>query len=413
MTTFERLLQPVMPILERIEQKRHRHGLERLTWLDFVRILVYYFTVRPGSLRSLEVALATADPALHLPKAKRSTLSDAFWRFPARLLRQAWQEALHHLQLPSIPELELIGTAHIVDGSEFPVIGGIYWHPVQDLIPHVKLHLALHANQMAPVDFLLTHDKGNERDALRRLLKAEVLYVLDRGYFSFALCRDILRARADFVMHIYNNTRPTTVLEPLPVTLPEALHDLYEDLQDRKVTFGHPAVADRALHLITFRLGPTHYALLTNRFDLTTYQIILLYAYRWQIELIFRNLKHLLPGLQPITASSNGLANYFAAMFLTTLLHMSLRADTLQQGGKRPPSSPAQEPSLAPKASPSRQPQRPSAWGPAARFLAGIAKQLTLFWRITKHWLETLACVLHWHFDRNVIDLLNKYALCT
>ena len=337
MTTFERLLQPVMPILQRIEHQRHRHGLERLTWLDFVRILVYYFTVRPGSLRSLEVALATADPALRLPKAKRSTLSDAFWRFPARLLRQAWQEALHHLQLPAIPELALIESVHIVDGSEFPVIGGIYWNQIHDSIPRVKLHLALHLNQMLPVDFLLTHDKDNERNVLRRLLKAGVLYILDRGYFSFALCRDILQAQADVVMRVYNNIRPAQILETLPVTLPEALEGLYEDLRDQKVTFAHAAVAERPLRLITFRLGHTRYALLTNRFDLSTYQVILLYAYRWQIELIFRHLKHILPGLQPITATSNGLANYFAAMFLTTLLHMHLRATTLQEAGHRPP----------------------------------------------------------------------------
>ncbi len=413
MTTFEKLLSPVMPILERIESQRRRHGLEKLTWLDFVRILVYYFTVRSGSLRSLEVDLATADPALHLPKAKRSTLSDAFWRFPARLMRQAWQEALHHLQLPALPALHLIGTVHVVDGSDFPVMGRISWDHVHDLIPRVKLHLALHVNQMRPVDFLLTHDQGNERDALRRLLQAGVLYVLDRGYFAFALCRDILEAQADFVMRIYNNIQPASVLEELPVTLPEALHDLYIDIRDCKVLFKHPAVANQPLRLITFRLGQTRYALLTNRFDLSTYQVILLYAYRWQIELIFRNLKHLLSGLKPIAATPNGLANYFAAMFLTTLLHMHLRATTLQEEGYQLPLSADQEPSLPSKVSPSPHPQRPSAQKPVARFLAGIRQQLTLFWRITKHWLEVLARVLHWPFNQRVITLLNMYALRT
>ena len=120
-----------------------------------------------------------------------------------------------------------------------------------------------------------------------------------------------------------------------------------------------------------------------------------------------------MPGLQPITATSNGLANYFAAMFLTTLLHMHLRATTLQEAGHQPPPSSAQEPARTVKASPSPQPQRPSADAQVARFLAGIAQQLTLFWRITKHWLEALARVLHWPFDQNFVQLLNKYALCT
>lgn len=413
MTTFERLLAPIRPILERIEQERPRHGLERFTWLDFVRVLVYYFTVRPDSLRSLEVKLATADAALQLPAVKRSTLSDAFWRFPARLLHQAWREALQTLALPQIPELTLIGSVQVVDGSEFPVMGGIYWDHIQDVIPRIRLHLSLCLNAMVPVDFLLTPAKGSEREALRQRLQAGVLYVLDRGYFSFPLCRDILKAEADFVLRIYNTIRPQEVLQTLPVSLPAALEGLYEDLCDCQVRFAHAAVAERPLRLITFRLGQTRYALVTNRLDLSTYQVILLYAYRWQIELIFRYLKHILPGLKPITATRNGLANYFAAMFLTTLLHMHLHITTLGEAGHTPPQGASEEGALADKASMSREAARPSSQPEVARFLAGIGQRLAPYWRITKHWLEALASVLHWVYDGKVIALLNKYALCT
>jgi hypothetical protein len=33
MTVFDKLLEPVLPILEEIEQTRRKHGNETLTWL--------------------------------------------------------------------------------------------------------------------------------------------------------------------------------------------------------------------------------------------------------------------------------------------------------------------------------------------------------------------------------------------
>ncbi len=45
-TVFDRLLAPVMPILQRIEHERPKHGNETLAWLELVRTLVYFFTRR-------------------------------------------------------------------------------------------------------------------------------------------------------------------------------------------------------------------------------------------------------------------------------------------------------------------------------------------------------------------------------
>ena len=413
MTTFEELLSPAQPILENIERQRHRHGLERFTWLDFVRVLVYYFTVRPGSLRSLVTRLETADSALELPVVKRSTLSDAFMRFPASLMRQAWQETLRRVQLPEIPELALIGSVHVADGSELPIMGGIFWDHVSKEISRFKLHLDLRLNDMLPVEFLLSAAKGGERQALRQILRPGVLYVLDRGYFSFAFCKEMLLAEADFVMRIYNNIAPREILETLPVSLPSELSGVYQDLQDRKVRFANKAVSDRPLRLVTFRLGDVRYALLTNRFDLTTFQVILLYAYRWQVELMFRYIKHVLSNAEPITLTPNGLANYFAAMFLTTLLHMHLQKKSLEAEGHLPPPLEDEDAWLAEKATPSHSRERPSSQAKVAHFLAGIGQRLLLYWRITKHWLEVLASVLHRPFDEKVISLLNKYAFAT
>jgi hypothetical protein len=38
MTVFDKLLEPVLPILEEIEQTRRKHGNETLTWLTSKRL---------------------------------------------------------------------------------------------------------------------------------------------------------------------------------------------------------------------------------------------------------------------------------------------------------------------------------------------------------------------------------------
>jgi hypothetical protein len=125
MTVFDALLAPVMPILQDIEQQRRTHGNETLRWLDFVRILVFFFTERCASRNALVVALENADPALALPQAPAMTLTDAFQRFPPTLLRQALSRLIHQIERPIIPELSLIGDIDAVDGSYFPVMGGM------------------------------------------------------------------------------------------------------------------------------------------------------------------------------------------------------------------------------------------------------------------------------------------------
>src|SRR4029079_18998554 len=122
MTVFDTLLAPVMPILQQIEAGRKKHHNEEFLWVDFVRILVFYFTKRCGSLNALIVALENADPALELPAVPKMTLSDAFRRFPSTLMRQALTSLIANLTLPENRELALIGAVRAGDGSAFRLL---------------------------------------------------------------------------------------------------------------------------------------------------------------------------------------------------------------------------------------------------------------------------------------------------
>ena len=411
MTVFDRLLAPVLPILSQIEATRPKHGNETLAWLDLVRALVYFFTKRCGSRNAWAVALANADPALHLPAVPRMTLSDGLRRFPPLLLRQAVYELLASRNLLTHPELAFLGELYPVDGSEFPLINGMTLPKSNEQMQRVKLHLQFSLNHLVAVDFLLGVHEASERQAVRRLLKKGATYVLDRGYMAFALLKDIITAQAFVVMRAYQNIVVETVTE-LPVQVPAYVRQHWCHIRDRMVRSDHPDAQGIVFRLIEFTIGSTTYKLITNHTDLTTFQVMLLYAYRWQIELIFRFFKHSLDGQNVINIYPWGIENYFASMFLTTILHLYFKQDCLREGGFVPATDPELAQQLPEEAIPeSREAERPTKQPIIARFMGVANERLALFWKLPRHWLSTLAEHLYRRFTSEVIQIFNQRAL--
>ena len=422
MTVFDKLLAPVMPILHSIEQQRRKHGNETLRWIEFVRILVFFFTERCASRNALVVALENADPNLNLLPVPAMTLTDAFQRFPPKLLRQALSHLIHQIEQPIIPELTLIGDIDAVDGSYFPVMGGMSYVRNTDT-PRVKLHLDFNLSRLLAVDFVIGSATSNERQAYRTMLRASVTYVLDRGYMAFALLRDSIAAQAHVIMRACNNIVVET-LEELTVDLPVQLQQHWTDIHDRRVRSSHEDAQGIEFRLVEFTVGPSSYKLITDRFDLSTFQVILIYAYRWQIELAFRFFKHTMNGLKVITQSHWGIENYFAGMFLTALLHLEFKRDCLEMDGYSAGSTTntvgrsetvSDDTTVSAdsdqQVQPSRDATRPSANSTVAYFLARLNQPLALFWKIPKYWLATLTDYLHRQFTSDVVKILNKRAL--
>ena len=411
MTVFDTLLAPVMPILQQIEAGRKKHHNETFLWIDFVRILVFYFTKRCGSLHSLTVALENANPVLGLPVVPKMTLSDAFRRFPSTLMRQALTSLIPKLNLPENPELALIGPIRAGDGSEFPIVGGMTLPKSSERVPSMKLHLIFNVNQMIVAYFLVDSAGSSERSAIRTMLHAGVTYVLDRGYMAFDLLRDIITAQAFVVMRAYNNIVVETVKE-LPITLPAHVAGHWTHVRDRIVQSAHPDAAGVFFRLVECTVGATTYRLIMNRTDITTFQVIILYAYRWQIELIFRFFKHTLNGIEVITQSKKGIDTFFAAMFLTAIIHLYFKIDCLDQGGHLPPTIlDVQHDPQDNRTQISTDPMRSTTHLAIAALMARINDKLALFWKIPKHWLSTVSDYLSHAFTPLVREKFNKRAL--
>lgn len=405
-TTFDMLLQPVMTAIKAIEENRTVHHRETLSFMAFVRLLLYYFVKGSGSGRQLLTDTLSAASELGLAPVRRSTFFDAFNRFPVDWFVNLLTTVLTAVTWKAIPELDALGKLYCVDGSLFPALATMLWAEYKSNSAAVRLHLCFELNRMLAVQFVVGAGNSNEKDALRQMLAAGVTYIADRGYVCFQLLADIVAAQAHFVIRMKANL-VHTVSATWALDLPEVVQTIFTQVSDQWVQLtGAPGQA--SYRLVTFWVGAEQYLVLTDRLDLTTFQVILLYAYRWQVELIFRFLKRTLNGLHLISTSPEGVTIQFYVLLLAALLELRLKqACVANYESRQPPSPPAcatlqMVPGLMVPLN-----QLKSARGQT--FLATVGEKLHRYWKISIHWLITLRNLLAQPFDQRA----NRLLACT
>ena len=407
-TTFSELCEPIDPFLEQHERDHPPHHREALHFAEFVRKLVYHFAKNCESGRQLVTDLETAPPELELGEVKRSTFFDAFQRFPVVWFANLLAFLLAAVVWQAIPELDALGKLYCVDGSIFPAIASMLWAEYTSSHRAIRLHLCFELNRMIPAHFLVDTGKSNEKKALLKMLEAGVTYIADRGYVSFPLMAAIAAADAFFIIRAKANLVYQRV-ERLPVTLPDTVRHIFLHVTDQRVRLTN-AKGKPIYRLVSFYVGQERYLILTNRLGLTTFQIILLYAYRWQVELIFRFLKRSLNGLHLLSHSEEGVTIHFYALLITALLELRLKQKCVAICEARQTTS-------APSASADDTPAIAGlmidpellAGARGSTFLATVGAKLNRYWKISKDWLTALRNFLHQPFTYRVVFALGRY----
>ena len=406
-TTFDVLFHPLEAFLAQHERDHPSHHREKLSFRKFVWTLVYHFAKGCASGRQLLTDAATAEPELELGEVKRATFFDAFQRFPATWFASALSFLLTTVVWQAIPELDALGKLYCVDGSVFPAIASMLWAEYTSQHRAIRLHLCFELNRMIPAHFLVGTGKSNEKKALLQMLEAGVTYIADRGYLSFPLLAAIVAAQAFFIVRAKSNLVYTRVRR-LPVTLPSTVQHLFQHVTDQYVRLSN-AKGCPIYRLVSFHVGRERYLILTNRLDLTTFQVILLYAYRWQVELIFRFLKRSMNGLHLLSHSETGVTIHFYALLITALLQLRLKqqcvacCETLSPTG----ASSLPETNQPAIAGLMIDPER-LAGTRGNTFLATVGEKLHRYWKISKHWLVALRNVLTRPFDYQVVMALGR-----
>jgi hypothetical protein len=406
--TFYELCEPIDSFLEQHEHEHPPHHLEKLHFADFVRKLIYHFTKNCESGRQLVIDLETAPPELKLDEVKRSTFFDAFRRFPVVWFASLLAFLLAAVPWQAIPELDALGKLYCVDGSLFPAIATMLWAEYTSQHRAIRLHFCLELNRMIPAHFLVDTGNSNEKKVLLKMLEAGVTYIADRGYLSFSLLAAIEAANAFFVIRAKVNLVYQRI-ERLSVTLPDTVRHIFRHVTDQRVRLRN-AKGKPIYRLVSFYVGRERYLILTNRLELTTFQVILLYAYRWQVELVFRFLKRSLNGLHLLSSSRRGVTIHFYALLLTALLELRLKQKcvTICESTQTTRASSAFTDNTPAIAGLMINPEQLSG-ARGSTFLATVGQKLKRYWKISRDWLTALRNFLPQPFTYRVVFALGKY----
>jgi hypothetical protein len=328
-TAFDALLAPLSDALEKIGNSVDaKTKSKKLFFADFVRSLLFGFSIQVPSLRRLILELETNQDAqaLNLPAFKKSTLSDGFQRFSVKYFDYLYKILLAQAELRPISDetLQKIGMLRAIDGSIFPVMKTMDWAAFRRKRKALKIHLELSINSLCVTNYLIGTGNSNERKALLDMIEIAVTYICDRGYFSFDVVNTIHKFGAFFIFRLKKNYK-IELIERLELT--GTIPDCFLNLTDELVQFAsNPLKTDAAIfRIVRFQIQKTHFIICTNRRDLTTLEIILCYAYRWQIELFFKYLKRSLGAIHLFSNTRNGAKVYLILMLIFALLQLIMQ----------------------------------------------------------------------------------------
>ncbi len=314
------------PLLKRLHDdgcERDRAGNRQLHYDQYcLLMLLYLFNPVVTSLRGIQQAseLKNVQRKLGCRRASLGSLSEATGVFDAARLREIASELGEQLQpIAQDKRLQDIQqTMTLVDGTliaALPRIMEASWRKANTGSGMVKWRLHTHFEVLrgVPTRIDITPDGGGEHDeraVLEKVLEADRLYVMDRGYAKFKLFDRIVAAKSSYVCRIRDNS----VWETVEERYRNDDAPLNGIISDEVVRFSsHPAGRrpDHLARVICVRINP-HTSrgkyrggssgvdsdgilrIVTNLLDVPAETISLIFLKRWGIEIFFRFFKHIL-----------------------------------------------------------------------------------------------------------------------
>ncbi len=327
-------------LIQRIEQQldgldaHYPHGNRELKFQHVaVAHLIAFFNPTIDSLRQIEdlTEVAANRRRFRLPRLARSTLSDAQRLFDPALLAPLVEQLKQKLEIrPDDPRLDQLSREILaVDGSFFAMASRVAWAISGRSKPEdpaknpgqIRLDFHLDVRSGVPVHATVTGGQESEQAALARSIRSGCFYLIDRGFQSFGLLSDILRADSDFAVRWRKDIVYDVVAERrlLPADL---LAHVERDQEIRIPSPRAKKLRGKRLRLVQIRSPEQDepVLLVTNRLDLSAEMIGVLYRHRWQIELFFRWLKCMANFKHFFSESANGVTLQVYAAIIGTLL---------------------------------------------------------------------------------------------
>ena len=316
-------------------------------------LLLYFFNPVVTSLRGVQFAseLERVQKQLGVKRSSLGSLSEGAQVFEPDLAKGLFEQLAKQAGAADAPRrpagVPAAWSLVAADGTLLDALPRMLW--ALWLGPHehaVKLHFQFDVLRGVPTDMALTPGNGNERETLAAHLRADCLYLLDRGYRDYAFFQKIIDAGSSFVARVQSNAvyevaetrelsaaaRAAGVVSDEVVWLggKKTGPCLRQPLRLVKVHVKNPhahGLKPRGAHVDgkskCIRTSEEEFDLwlLTDRLDLAAEIIALLYQYRWQVELFFRWFKCVLGCKHLLSQSERGIRiEIYAALIASVLI---------------------------------------------------------------------------------------------
>lgn len=394
MMTFEKIIEPVIPLIkEEGNRLRNDEQLYKLSLYYFMISLIYAVINKTKSIRLLITEIKTNPDLKNLGfvLASPSMYSEAFSRYKPEIFERIFAKLIEIVEIKDIPEIGTLGRFMLFDGSLFPAFKDMVWARYTSKCQALKMHLAYELNRMIPVQFISSEANYSERKVLMELLEAGVTYIMDRGYLAFDIFKQLSENQAFFITRVRCNVRASiqTVLE---VNIPESWNFHLSEVTDAIVVFSGDK-SKTTYRLVCFYVFGEWYRITTNRFDLKTSEIIIFYAYRWQVELFFRCIKRTLDALHLWNHEPNGVKIQFYIYLIVYVLLIYFKQtiikekESQEEAQQTAAESSSKTPDHLRKAGSSRLPVEHN-------LVSFLGSKLKKFWKISIHWLTCIKNLL-------------------
>ena len=160
----------------------------------------------------------------------------------------------------------------------------------------IKVHTVINVDETVPKLVWFTHSASNDHVLLSKLkMDANTIYVFDKGYNDYKAFLKFSNNNTGFVTRIKDNAVYETIIQK---EIEEHIHSgvLEDEIIELTVKDGE-SVSKLKLRKIRFydRELKREFEFITNLFEMRADLVAAIYKLRWQIELLFKQLKQNFP----------------------------------------------------------------------------------------------------------------------
>lgn len=300
---------------EKILEISRKYGGERYvkSFDGYTHLLTMLYAViqRFDSLREIETSMTAEVRKLkHLgieSVPKRSTLSDANARRSEKFFEEVYRElyaakkgqlssdSRHNVGKEWMKRLRIIDSTTITLFSN-AIFKGVGRHPKTGKKKGgIKVHSVIQANEGVPCDVQFTSAATHDSFMLApSYYNHKDIVTLDRAYINYAKFEELTERGVVYVTKMKKNLKFEVLVDYMYQDPQGLMQDREQVVVFRKDGINHVA------RLITYvdtkkAKSPKLVSLLTNDFDMSVETIIDIYRQRWQIELLFKQIKQNFP----------------------------------------------------------------------------------------------------------------------